>query len=64
MVGMAGGMTAAVGALICKPIATVLLMVLLFPADLYPTVVVAAAVSTLAAKRVQKRLPALFPERG
>ncbi len=62
MVGLAGAMTAAVGGLIRKPIATVLLMALVFPADVYPTVVVAAVLSTLLSTAVARIVPLLGDE--
>jgi H+/Cl- antiporter ClcA len=55
MVGLAAAMTAAVGGLIRKPVATALLMALVFPADLYPTVIVAALVSSALATALARR---------
>ena len=59
MVGLAGAMTAAVAALIRRPLAAGLLMLFLFPYDLYPVVAVAAVVGAGIAKLVVQRFPAL-----
>jgi H+/Cl- antiporter ClcA len=59
MVGLAGAMTAAVAALIRRPLAAGLLMLFLFPYDLYPVVAVAAVVGAGIAKLLVQRFPAL-----
>jgi H+/Cl- antiporter ClcA len=55
---MAAGMTGIVGALITRPLPTVMLMVLFFPPAAWPAVVVAAVLGCLLGRRVGPRLPA------
>jgi H+/Cl- antiporter ClcA len=59
MVGLAGAMTAAVAGLLRRPLAAGLLMLFLFPYDLYPVVAVAAVVGAGIAKLLLRRFPAL-----
>jgi H+/Cl- antiporter ClcA len=62
MICLAAAMTASIGALIRKPIATAIFMVLLFPAALYPAVIVAALVSSVAARLAVRAAPAFLAE--
>jgi H+/Cl- antiporter ClcA len=62
MVGLAGAMTAAVAALIRRPLAAGLLMLFLFPYDLYPVVAVAAVVGAGLAKLLVQRFPGLVED--
>ncbi len=59
MVGLAGAMTAAVAALIRRPLAAGLLMLFLFPYDLYPVVAVGAVLGAAIGKFLLQRFPAL-----
>lgn len=61
MVGLAGAMTAAVAVLIRRPLAAGLLMLFLFPYDLYPVVAVAAVLGAPIGKLLVQRFPALDP---
>lgn len=59
MVGLAAAMTAAIAALIRRPVAAGLLMLFLFPSALYPTVVIAAILGSLIGRWLVRRRPAL-----
>ncbi|HEX6310563.1 MAG TPA: chloride channel protein [Acidimicrobiia bacterium] len=61
MVALAGAMTAAIAVLIRRPLAAGLLMLFVFPHDLYPTVVVATLLGTALGHVLVRRLPALDP---
>ena len=66
MVGLAAAMTVAIAVLIRKPAGAILLMLFLFPVDLWPVVVLGGLLAGVAAQRLERRHPALFevPEPG
>lgn len=59
LVALAAGMTAAVGALIRKPVAAALLVAFIFPPDTYGAVALAAVVGSALGAVLVRRVPAL-----